>query len=87
MNNAIFAIAIDKNGDRWFGTQAGISRFNGSKWTNYTTKDGLTSNKIYSAQADKEGNVWFGTLDWGVNKFDGRTWSNYTPNNTSSGPD
>src|SRR6218665_1170023 len=39
----------DKNGDLWFGTTgAGLYRYDGKSFTNFTTKDGLSSNVIWS---------------------------------------
>lgn len=63
----------DKAGNLWFGTTGeGVYRYNGSSFTNFTTKDGLSSNIIWSLLEDKAGNIWFGT-DSGICRFDGRT--------------
>jgi ligand-binding sensor domain-containing protein len=62
------AITDDLTGKIWFGTQGGISVFDGSTFTNYTTANGLNSNNILSLAVDKQGVVWIGT-DEGVNSF------------------
>lgn len=69
----IYAINEDKNGDLWIGTvDAGLWRYNGKTLTNYTTKDGLTSNAINTIYKDKKGELWFGTDTEGICKFDGK---------------
>lgn len=75
-SNNINAIAIDKEGNKWFGTDAGISKFDGTTWTNYTTSDGLPGNRVRAIAIDKEGIKWFGTIG-GISRFDGATWTNY----------
>ncbi len=37
----VYAIAQEKDGSLWFGTEGGVSHFTGSKWINYTHRDGL----------------------------------------------
>ena len=78
VSNNVISIAIDAQGNKWFGTyNGGVSKFDGTTWTNYTTADGLVSNSVYSIAIDAQNNKWFGT-DLGVSKFDGTTWTNYT---------
>ena len=76
-NNIIYAGAVDANGDRWFGTADGVSRFNGQTWTRYTTADGLPDNRVYAVAVDDQGRKWFGTHK-GVSRFDGGTWQTFT---------
>jgi len=84
INNYVFAIAVDAQGNKWFGTRGGISKFDGVNWTNYTTQDGLASNEVYSIAIDGQGNKWFGT-SFGISKFDGVKWTRYSaPNNLAS---
>jgi ligand-binding sensor domain-containing protein len=58
IDNYVQAICGDKEGNMWFGTQEGLSVFNGSSWLSYTTDDGLASNNIFSLAIDNEGIVW-----------------------------
>ena len=61
----------DKAGVLWFGTTGeGVYRYDGKSFTQFTTKDGLNSNKVWSILEDKLGNIWFGT-DAGVCRYDG----------------
>ena len=56
----------------------GVSKFDGTTWTTYTTKDGLANNWINAIAIDAQGNKWFGTSNGGVSKFDGTNWTTYT---------
>ncbi|MDO9372269.1 MAG: two-component regulator propeller domain-containing protein [Gammaproteobacteria bacterium] len=66
--NFIFALALDKKGVLWAGTNGGVSRFDGKNWKSYTRKDGLMDDFVYSIGVDKDNNKWFGTRT-GVSKL------------------
>ncbi len=75
--NYIFSILVDRNDDIWAGTWgAGVSRFDGKKWHNYSIDEGLAGNIVYSIAEAKDGTLWFGT-DRGLSRFDGEHWFNY----------
>jgi ligand-binding sensor domain-containing protein len=61
----------------WFGTDHGISRYDGKNWRTYTTNDGLASNNIWVITQDNQDNLWFGTND-GVSCYDGSRWRTFT---------
>jgi signal transduction histidine kinase/ligand-binding sensor domain-containing protein len=64
---AITATFQDKQGNLWFGTfGAGLLLFKDSKFTRYTTADGLASNILFTFCQDSEDNIWVGTLDNGL---------------------
>jgi ligand-binding sensor domain-containing protein len=66
------------NRDIWVGTfDAGVWRYNGKNLTNYTTKDGLTSNAINTIYKDKKGKLWFGTYGAGVCIFNGISFTSF----------
>lgn len=68
---------LDRNGNMWFTTLTeGIYKYDGTKFINFTTKDGLCSNKINSALEDKEGLLWFATAK-GLCSFNGNTFTNF----------
>ena len=77
-NNTVWSIAIDAQGNKWFGTDAGVSEFNGTNWKTYTTADGLANNKVSSVAIDAQGNKWFGTYGGGISMFNGVEWTTYT---------
>lgn len=52
----------DKQGNCWFATSGeGVYKYDGKMFTQFTMKDGLTSNCIWSMLEDKNGSIWFGT--------------------------
>ena len=60
----------DKAGNMWFGTTGeGVYRYDGKSFTQFTKKDGLSSNKVWSILEDKVGNIWIGTED-GICRYD-----------------
>ncbi|MCD6066440.1 MAG: rsbU 7 [Bacteroidetes bacterium] len=66
----VHVVREDKNGNIWFGTQAGISCYNGSSINNYTIKQGLMDTSVYSLYIDRNNIVWAGTHN-GLYAFDG----------------
>ncbi len=66
---------------KWFGTNSGVSKFDGENWTSYdTSNSGLVDNCVNAIATDPEGDKWFGTNS-GVSKFDGATWTTYDISN------
>lgn len=55
----VYAIYQDKQKFLWFGTETGVSRFDGTHFKNFTTNDGLPDNEILEIYGDEEGRVWF----------------------------
>ncbi len=75
-NDNVTSAVKDIDGTFWFGTDYGVSHYNGISWKNYTVVDGLAHNLVHCIAIDKQGVKWFGTED-GVSKFDGNTWTTY----------
>jgi PAS domain S-box-containing protein len=74
----IRAMIMDSKGQLWLGTQGyGLSRYDGTTFTNFSIADGLAGNSVYSILEDRNGNLWFGTYE-GLSKYDGNTFQNYT---------
>lgn len=72
--NYCFSIHAAPNGDIWAGTWGGgVSRYDGKKWTSFTSKDGLAGNIVYAMAQDAKGVFWFGT-NKGISRYDGKTW-------------
>ena len=72
--NFIISAMVDGRDRKWFGTWgAGVARFDGTSWTNYTRKDGLGGDYIFSLILDRDGRVWAGT-NGGASWFDGTRW-------------
>lgn len=75
----IYTINEDNFGNLWIGTvDAGVWKYDGNNLTNYTTKNGLTSNAVNCIYKDKNGELWFGTDGDGICKFNGNTFIKFT---------
>jgi len=48
----------DQQGFMWFGTETGISRFDGTHFKNFGTADGLPDNEIVEMFLDSKGRIW-----------------------------
>jgi two-component sensor histidine kinase/streptogramin lyase len=55
----IYGMLRDHRGFLWFGTDAGVSRFDGHQFTNYTMSDGLADNEVLSVFEDSRQRIWF----------------------------
>lgn len=74
----IYSINEDNNGNIWIGTvDAGVWKYDGNILTNYTTKDGLTSNAVNTIYKDNNGELWFGTDSNGICKFNGTAFTEF----------
>ena len=77
-DNRFRSLAVDADNLKWFGSwNGGVSSFDGTTWTTYTTEDGLASNVISAVAIDADNVKWFGT-NGGLTRFDGTTWTTYT---------
>ncbi len=76
-HGTIRCILEDKSGNLWFGTDGGVSKYDGKSFTTFTDKEGLANNTVWSILEDKSGNLWFGT-DGGVSKYDGKSFTTFT---------
>src|SRR5215831_15782261 len=56
--STVYCATQDKDGFMWFGTETGLSRFDGSSFKNFTTEDGLTDNEILKMFCDSKGRLW-----------------------------
>lgn len=71
----VWSITNDIDGHLWIGTiDAGLWKYDGKTLTNYTKKDGLTSDSISTLFYDNSGNLWIGT-DNGVTIYDGKIFT------------
>jgi hypothetical protein len=60
--NYIVAMEVDAKGVVWVGTWGGgLGRFDGRKWRNYTTHDGLPGDHVFMLHIDRRGELWVGT--------------------------
>lgn len=70
-SSTVFPMIQDKDGFIWFGTDVGVTRFDGKKFQNFTLTDGLSDNYILNVKTDSKGRTWFlglnGTVSYWLN--------------------
>jgi diguanylate cyclase (GGDEF)-like protein len=61
--NSVHAIAQTADGFLWLGTEEGLARFDGVRFTVFTShgSHGLASDYIQSLASDRDGSLWIGT--------------------------
>ncbi|MEM9918168.1 MAG: two-component regulator propeller domain-containing protein [Bacteroidota bacterium] len=57
-SSVVYCAFQDDYGRMWFGTSAGVSRYNGKHFTNFDQSDGLTSPFVYQLKQDSYGRIW-----------------------------
>ncbi|MFQ5618247.1 MAG: two-component regulator propeller domain-containing protein [Rhodospirillales bacterium] len=57
--NIVYSIAQEPGGILWFGTNHGVSRFDGKTWTNF--RHGLLGPHVFAIAVQDDGVVWLGT--------------------------
>jgi len=60
------SVTIDSQGDKWFGTNGAIWKFNDSNWTKYDTNNGLNGAYFSCIALEPQGRVWCGTSGYGI---------------------
>jgi len=70
VHNDIRDIAVQSDGTLWFGTADGVSSYNGSSWTSYTTGNGLEEGEITAIAVDGDDTVWIGEKGTHCKKMD-----------------
>ena len=60
-SNRVYAIHGTPDGFLWFGTNEGVSRYDGKEFVNFTTRDGLAGNDVAAISSEFDGSIWFGT--------------------------
>ena len=92
--SSVYSIMQDSKGFLWFGTQSGLSKYDGIKFYNYeydlADTNSLSSNWIYALDEDQYGNIWIGTRS-GLNKLNTKLGNvvrfEHSANNPNSLPD
>ncbi|MDA0746069.1 MAG: ATP-binding protein [bacterium] len=87
-SGSVSSICQDKDGYIWFGTRAGVSRYDGQVFETFTGVEGLADNAVSAIELDRTGNLWFGTSSRtgtasgtegkGVSRYDGEEWKTFT---------
>lgn len=56
--STVYGMIRDKDGFLWFGTETGLSRYDGSHFKNFYVSDGLPDNEIIKLFVDSYNRVW-----------------------------
>lgn len=78
VNNWIRSATQDSDGNLWFASKFGISRFDGRHFVRFTEAEGMPLENTNLVFEDKERNLWIGTDGKGLSKFLGETFTNFT---------
>ena len=79
IDSNVTAVEIDHDGNVWFGSQTGLSRYDGTQWSHYTDSNGLVDNNVLSLSIGPNGEVIVGSGD-GLSIYDGSSWSLFEHN-------
>lgn len=74
--STVYQMIQDRNDVYWFGTRAGVARFDGTSFLNYSASDGLAENGVRAICEDRNGLIWFGHTGGGISVYDGSTFAN-----------
>ena len=59
----VYCALQDDKGYIWFGTETGVSRYNGRTFENFYMSDGLADNEIFRIDQDSQGRIWFSAFN------------------------
>ncbi len=57
-SSEVYEILQDRQGYLWFGTDNGVSRFNGYEFENFGALQGLNDPTVFYLQEDRQGKIW-----------------------------
>ena len=77
----VHCILEARNGDMWFGTENGISHYDGAAFETYfNIEEEVAQHQIFDVHQSGDGTLWFATRGGGVISSDGTHFVNYTAN-------
>lgn len=68
--NQVLAISRLTDGRMLFGTQMGLTAFDGQHWRSYGTSDGFNPGAVRYIFTDRDGSVWLAGVEQGVVRFE-----------------
>lgn len=76
-SNEVYCAYQDTSGFMWFGTENGVSRYDGYTFQNFSLEDGLEQLEINQIIKDRNGKVWFSSFYGKVFFFDNKKFHPY----------
>jgi ligand-binding sensor domain-containing protein/serine phosphatase RsbU (regulator of sigma subunit) len=70
--STVFKVIQDSEDIYWLGTQAGVSSFDGTRFSNFSSGNGLAENGVRAICEDRNASVWFGHTGGGVSRYRGK---------------
>ncbi len=61
-SSEVYTAFEDSQGYIWFGTDNGVSRFNGYEFENFGASEGLMDNVVFHIKEDAKGRIWMNTM-------------------------
>lgn len=61
-SSEVYCAMQDSKGFIWFGTDGGVSRFDGYSFRNFTVEEGMADNTVFGINEDRHGRIWFRSL-------------------------
>jgi len=58
-SNCVYKVFQDSKKFIWFATDAGVARYDGTRFTYYRKQEGLSSNDVFEITEDSFGRIWF----------------------------
>lgn len=77
VDNHVNAVAVDSTGSVWFGTNRGLSQYNGVSWKTWNNANGLMDSTISDIAVDSSGRLWITMNGYGNNSIYGKSPFNY----------
>jgi hypothetical protein len=73
-SSTVYDICQDTAGFIWFATENGVSRFDGTHFITYTTRNGLPDNTVLKIHADKKGRILIVPFTYPIYVFQGNSF-------------
>jgi len=64
--STVYSMLQDRQGFLWFGTETGVSRFDGTHFKNFSTIHGLPDNQVLEMFEDSKGRIWMAPFNKSV---------------------
>ncbi len=81
-SNVIFRMYKDADGVIWLATNNGLSRYDGSFFSDFRTDNGFLTSAIFQVVEDETNHLWI-TSDFGIIKIDKKELNQYVTNSDS----